>query len=40
MRDLQRNTEEERTLKNEKNPTYFSPSVTIGEALLHNFYLP
>ena len=39
MRDLQRNTEEERTLQNEQNPTYFSPSLTTGEALLHNFYL-
>ena len=38
MRDLQRNTEEERTLQNEQNPTYFSPSLTTGEALLHNFY--
>ena len=39
MRDLQRNTEEERTLQNEQNPTHFSPSLTTGEALLHNFYL-
>ena len=39
MRDLQRNTEEERTLQNEQNPTYFSPSLATGEALLHNFYL-
>ena len=39
MRNLQRNTEEERTLQNEQNPTYFSPSRATGEALLHNFYL-
>ena len=39
MRDLQRNTEEERTLQNEQNPTYFSPSLATGKALLHNFYL-
>ena len=39
IRDLQRNTEEERTLQNEQNSNYFSPSLTTGEALLHNFYL-
>ena len=39
IRDLQRNKEEDRTLRNEQNPTYFSTSLKTGEALLHNFYL-
>ena len=39
MRDLQINTEEEKALQNEQNSNYFSPSLTTGEALLHNFYL-
>ena len=30
---------EERTLPNEQNSSYFSTSLTTGEALLHNFYL-